>query len=149
MALKDPVAVYDAATNLEAHFVSNLLNEAGVEAYATEDIAGSDVAASVFGGLPGIHKPQVWVDRADVEHAQPVLLDYEVRLAERREAEAATALPIQIRCEDCGQKSVFDYALRGTVQTCPHCGAYLDVELTDELPEGFTSEDIQEGDAED
>src|SRR5205823_6315359 len=106
MALTDPVAVYTAATNLEAHLVSNVLNDAGVEAFCLED--GNLAGFSMLGALPEIHRPQVWVQREDVERAQPILLDYEMRQAERHQAETATSLPIQVLCEDCGEKSVFD-----------------------------------------
>lgn len=37
MALQKPVAVYDAANDTEAQRISNLLNDAGIEAYFTED----------------------------------------------------------------------------------------------------------------
>jgi hypothetical protein len=39
MALRDPVAVYNAANNLEAQLLSNRLNEAGIEAHVTEDVS--------------------------------------------------------------------------------------------------------------
>ena len=37
MSLSDFVAVYNAATNVEAHLVCELLIEAGVQAHVTED----------------------------------------------------------------------------------------------------------------
>jgi len=149
MALKDPVIAYTAGTNQEAHHVCDLLNEAGVEAYVLEDNPLNEVGVMVWGPNPAIHRPKVWVDRKDIEHAQPILLDYETRLAERREAEKDKSLPVQITCEDCGNKSVFAYALLGTVQTCTHCGAFLDVELEGrERRDDFASEDIQEGEPE-
>jgi hypothetical protein len=146
MSLKNPVAVYTAASNLEAHLICNVLNDAGLEAYCLED--GNMAGFSMLGAMPEIHRPQVWVEQEDVERAQPVLLDYEMRQAERRAAEAATSLPIRIVCEECGQQNLFDYELHGSVQTCVHCGAYVDVTLTSEPPEGFASEDIQEGESE-
>ena len=54
MALQDPVAIYDAANDVDAHLLCNLLNEAGVEAYVTED----DAQVGQF------LRPQVWVDRS-------------------------------------------------------------------------------------
>jgi len=143
MALSDPVAVYTARNNVEAHLVCGALTTAGVEAHVIEDLNIANL--SIAGPLFEIHRPQVWVNRDDVERAQPVLLDYETRQAERFAAERATALPIRVTCEDCGAQAVFDYALAGTVQDCPHCGAYLDVGLEEDGPEEPASEDIQEG----
>ena len=65
MALHDPVAVYNAANNVEAHLVRNALLTSGVEAHVTEDV--SQVGTWAFGLLPEIHKPQVWVERQDIE----------------------------------------------------------------------------------
>jgi hypothetical protein len=80
MGLRDPVAVYNAANNIEARLVCNLLNEADIEAYLIEDV-------SPVGGLSEIHKPQVWTDRADIERAKPVLEEYEQQQRQRRQAE--------------------------------------------------------------
>ena len=52
MALRDPVAVYNAANNIEAHFVRNVLVHSGVEAFVTEDI--SQVGTWMFGLIPEI-----------------------------------------------------------------------------------------------
>jgi Putative prokaryotic signal transducing protein len=127
MALRDPVAVYNAASNMEAHFVREALTAAGIEAFVIEDV--SQVGTWAFGLIPEIHKPQVWVERADIARAKPVLEDYERRTAELRAADAAAdAGPdIEAVCEECGGRSTFPAAVRGTVQTCRHCGEYLDV----------------------
>src|SRR6476660_9073481 len=37
MKLREPVAAYNAATNVEAHFVTMLLMEAGIDAMVSED----------------------------------------------------------------------------------------------------------------
>ncbi len=128
MTLHDPVAVYDAATNVEAHLVRTLLVEEGIEAQVVEDLSTGGLW--MFGLLPGIHKPQVWVQRADLQRAQPLLVEYERQEAERQAAHqqaAATGEPIKVTCEDCGQAAMFPAEHQGTVQECPHCGAYVDV----------------------
>lgn len=61
MALQNPVAVYDAANDVEAQLICNLLNESGVEAFATTD--------TQVGQFP---KPQVWVDRGAIDRAKPI-----------------------------------------------------------------------------
>lgn len=130
MALQEPVAVYNAASNIEAQLVRNILNDAGVEAFVTEDV--SQVGVWMFGLLPEIHKPQVWVDRSSLDRAKPVLEDYERRSLERQEADRKKAGPtdavMEAECEECGRRSAFPSAQKGTVQDCPHCGAYMDVE---------------------
>ena len=60
MPLRDPFAAYNAANNMEAHFVCELLLAAGIEAVVVEDLS---LAGGWIGGwMPEIHKPQV-VDR--------------------------------------------------------------------------------------
>ena len=77
MALRDPVAVYNAANNVEANLVKIALLNSGVQAYVTEDV--SQVGVWSLGLLPEVHKPQVWVDKADLERARPILEEYERR----------------------------------------------------------------------
>jgi hypothetical protein len=129
MALRDPVAVYNAANNLEAQLIRNLLNDAGIEAHVTEDV--SVVGVGPLGFLPERHKPQVWTEGVDIERVKPLLEDYERQQLQRQEAEvkktAAAGETVEAICEECGQRSVFSAALAGTVQDCPHCGAYVDV----------------------
>src|SRR6266849_5354291 len=130
MALRDPVAVYNAANNVEAHLLRNALRNSGIEAFVTEDI--SQVGTWVLGLIPEIHKPQVWVERADIERVKPILDDYERRAAELRGAGSQNELQaepeIAIVCEECGQRSAFPAFQLGSVQQCQHCGAYVDVE---------------------
>ncbi len=128
MALREPVAAYNAANNMEAHAVRDILIDSGVEAFVTEDV--SVVGGWVGGLVPEIHKPQVWIERANAERAKPILDEYERRLIERRTAssEGATAeTTIGVVCEKCNTRTCFPESQRGSVQDCPQCGAYLDV----------------------
>lgn len=128
MALRDPFAAYDAGSNVEAHLVCGLLQDAGIPAVVVEDV--SQVGVWLGGTIAEIHKPQVWIERADVERARPVLADYERRNAERRGAgrgERAAGPPVEVVCEECGRRSEFPAAQEGTTQSCPHCRAYVDV----------------------
>lgn len=128
MELKEPIAAYNAATNLEAQVVAMFLTEGGVDAFATED--HSLVGLWMFGTLPEIHKPQVWVSAADRARAAELLQDYERQAAERTQLtqDGASATPLEVVCEECQQTASFPAKQRGTVQVCPHCGAYVDVE---------------------
>jgi len=124
MALRDPFAAYNAANNLEAHLVCNLLNDAGIESFVIEDL--SQVGVWLGGLIPEIHKPQVWIERADIEKVKPLLEEYERRGAERQR-EQANAPPIEVVCEECGKRSSFPATQEGSLQDCPHCGASVDV----------------------
>ena len=116
MALDDPLAVYDAANDVEAQLICNILNEAGVEAYVTDD----DAQVGQF------MKPQVWVDRSAIDRAKPILEDYE-RRQEREVMPQADGAVVESVCEECGTRTAFSASQEGTVQTCPHCGAFMDV----------------------
>jgi hypothetical protein len=126
MALEDPLAAYNAENNMEALFVQRFLESEGIEAFVTED--HSLVGYWLFGTLPEIHKPQVWINRRDAERVAQLLTEYERRKLERgaeQKADGATA--IEVRCEECGKTSTFAGSLAGTVQDCPYCGSYVDV----------------------
>ncbi len=124
MPLTDPVVAYRAGTNLEAFQVCNLLVAAGIAAEVIEDVSG--VAVWYIGFLPAVHDPKVWVERADAARVQPLLVEYEDRIIDRRLADPA-GLPVEVVCGECGQPATFPAAHTGTVQNCPHCRAYVDV----------------------
>jgi hypothetical protein len=124
MGLRDPIAVYNAATNIEAHLICSILTNAGIEAYASKDVSPGGLW--MFGTLPEIHKPQVWANRSDIGRVKPLLDDYEGRLAARQAA--SEAMPdVTFPCEECGKSVTFPAQRRGHVETCPHCGNYVDV----------------------
>lgn len=126
MSLKDPIAAYNAESNMEAILVQRFLESEGVEAFATED--NSLVGHWMFGNLPEIHKPQVWINRSDTERVAQLLTEYEHRKIERdAERKAHEPKTIVVDCEDCGEASTFAGSLNGTVQDCPRCGSYVDV----------------------
>jgi putative signal transducing protein len=129
MELRDPVVAYDAATNVEAQLVKMLLTEAGIDAFASED--HSTAGLWMFGVMPEIHKPQVWVSSQDHDRAQLLLQEYEQRVAERQQpdqsVESNAGPAIEVLCEECRKKSSFPSSQKGSVQDCLHCGAYVDV----------------------
>jgi hypothetical protein len=136
--MRDPVAVYTAAGNVEAHVVCNALIQSGINATAVEDV--STAGLWMFGVMPQIHKPQVWIERCDVDQAKAVLDEYERRIATQRQALEASD-PIYVTCEECGERSSYPATQRGTVQDCTHCYAFVDV---DDLP-WADSDDSEEG----
>ncbi|TWU11331.1 hypothetical protein CA54_01370 [Symmachiella macrocystis] len=128
MALNDPVAVYNAAKNTEAQNVCFALEQSGIEAHIIEDVSPGGMWA--FGTLPEIHKPQVFVEKTDVERAVPIIEEFEQTQCKRRgegSDDAAVSETVEAECEGCGRRTEFPAAKIGTVETCPHCGEYLDV----------------------
>lgn len=135
MALHDPIAAYNAASNAEALFVRDALIAAGIEAFVIEDV--SQAGTWMGGFIPEIHKPQVWIEREDIERAKAVLNEFERRVAVRNAPSIAdeTESWVEATCEGCGRKTAFPASVEGSVQECPKCGAYLDV--GDAETEGF------------
>ncbi len=146
MPLSDPIAAYNAQSNTDAHLVQQFLESQGIESSVTED--NSLVGQWTFGLLPEIHKPQVWISRADAERVAELLTMFEVRRRERNVAELPEgAASIEVCCEDCGRTATFAENLKGSVQDCPHCGAFVDVGEVD-WPEEAWAENPQPADAE-
>jgi hypothetical protein len=122
MSLRDPVAVYSTRDDLEAILLRDALCRAGIPAFAVPRLDG---------GEGGVTPAQVWVDREDVERAWPIVRAREGYQVARRAAEGAAPAggpTVEAVCAGCGRRGTFPAALRGTVQDCPHCGAYVDVE---------------------
>jgi hypothetical protein len=85
----------------------------------------------------------VYVSRSDAEQAVAVIREHERLQAERSSGQGPQ---VEATCDGCGKTAAFPTAQRGTVQNCPHCGAYLDVGEGD-LPGGWgeESEDEEDG----
>jgi hypothetical protein len=120
MALHDPVAVFDADTNVEAQLVRTLLVDAGIEAFAIDDV--SYVGTCAWGTLSGINKPQVFVKRGDAERALSFLDTYENRIRERPMVPADGQF-----CHHCGEP------VEPGAEACAACGQSLD--LSDDAAE--------------
>lgn len=132
-ALANPALAYTANGNLEAHSVVTWLESNGVRAHAVEDNSG--VSLFAFGTISQFHKPQIFVDKEDLERAGDLLRQFETqRHARRRELDDAP--PITSECEECGASSEFPAAQNGTTQNCPKCHAFMDVGVFD-WPEDF------------
>ena len=124
MPLYDPLPAYSPRSNIEAHLVCRVLRDAGIEAWAIDDMATENGT-----GMGGV--PQVWIERTDIERARPVLIAYDRWNAQRRAAEGGTreaGAQVEAACEECGERSMFPATHAGTTQSCPRCGAYVDVE---------------------
>jgi len=128
MAFQDPIAAYTAADPYQATLLCQALNTAEIEAHVIDD---ESQAGIWLGGLvPELNKTQIWIDRSDSERARIVFEDFERRAAELNEARTVADVglpPIDVTCDSCGQLNQFGAHLRGSVQQCETCDAYLDV----------------------
>jgi Putative prokaryotic signal transducing protein len=129
MALKQPVVVYTASNNFDAHLVCGLLIDAGIPAMVVEDAAMTP--SGWLGPVSNFIQPKIWIEKPDVERAIPILKEYDKRDAERRAAELgrveSVGPPMDVDCEECGKRSQWPSAQKGSVQNCPHCRAYIDI----------------------
>ncbi|WP_442511484.1 hypothetical protein SH528x_003165 [Novipirellula sp. SH528] len=136
-SLEAPTLAYTANGNIEAHSVVTWLQSNGVRAYAVEDNSG--VSLFAFGTISQSHKPQVFVDKSDLESAGELLRQFEEQ-RDRRRTELDDKPPIQSECEDCGETSEFPASQDGTTQNCPKCYAFMDVGNID-WPDDFDVDD--------
>ena len=138
MNLKEPIAVYTAPTNLEAHVITNMLNDNGVPAFAVEDQSGASLW--MFGTISQFHRPKIWVDKSSASEARQLIRLFEERQRERKNRGTGT-LEIPVQCNECGNTMKFPDTQNGSVQQCPRCSAYVDVgELNWEQDFGETEE---------
>jgi hypothetical protein len=119
VVLNDPVVVYTAYDNIEAHLVSVQLNDAGIDASVIEDNSTAGVA--VLGILHNIHRPQVFVGRADLAAGAELIQQY----LRTRHAESTSAH----FCFHCGA------GLNAESASCSDCGAISDSDNDDKKPD--------------
>ena len=125
MELHDPVAIYTAASDLEAYEIVELLQGAEIPAQVIEDM-------NLLDGLnPPVHAAKVWVSSRDMERATAVTQAYEARIQQR---ELAHHVPVDLqsewidaRCDKCGTVTRYAPIQKGTVENCPNCYAFMDI----------------------
>ena len=125
MELHDPVAIYSAASDLEAYEIVELLQGAEIPAQVIEDM-------NLFDGLnPPVHAAKVWVSSRDLERATAVTRGYEARIQQR---ELVSHVPVDLqsewidaRCDKCGTVTRYAPIQKGTVENCPKCYAFIDI----------------------
>jgi hypothetical protein len=108
--MKDPVAVYKPRTLAEGQEIAELLSESGIAAQVVTE--------------------EVVVARADAERAGEAFKTFPQLLAMGQPSltpDASGQSFVTAVCEECGESSIFDGALLGSVQDCPHCGKFMDV----------------------
>lgn len=123
-AFKNPVSVYTAASNLEAHLIAEMLMSHGIAACAIEDQSG--VSLWAMGTISQFHQPQIWVEQSTAQAAAALILTHEQKHQARNRTFSGPA-ELDATCEDCGATKTFPSSMDGTTQDCPQCGGYVDV----------------------
>jgi hypothetical protein len=144
MINRDPRCVYVANSVGDADIVANWLGDAGIAAQVMD--------RSTLGGLDGLtpwsplgisaRGIEVWVlDAGNAGRALQLLEEQRAERAARLDANSDSA-PVSAVCEECGEISVFPAKQRGTVQNCPYCESYIDVEDYE-----YGDDDAEDGEA--
>ena len=81
---QNPVVVYTAASNLQAHLIVQMLIENDVEAKAIEDQSG--VSLWAMGTITQFHQPQIWVEQSTAKTAASLILNFEQKTQSRNRA---------------------------------------------------------------
>jgi hypothetical protein len=129
MIYRDPKCVYVADTATEGQAIVLFLAERGISAEVMNASMLTDRAGFGHNAITGrvAEGLEIWVKQeSQAADAIQLLADHEQWKTHKSEQAAALG-PVEATCEECGAVSKFPGDQRGTVQTCQHCRAYLDV----------------------
>ena len=120
----DLPVVYFAANMEEADLVVSWLRERGIRADVKDRYAANTMEVRTIPSPSGI---EVCVfEPKQAEPARSMLLEqFTARYEER--ADRSQLPPADAACEECGETSTYPPEVRGRVESCPQCGAYVDV----------------------
>jgi hypothetical protein len=136
MPSRDPRCVFVAYDFSQADVVAGWLCTHGIQAQVMNGEMQSGFSSLLVQN--GATAVEVWVaDAAQVPEALRLLGDQALTQLGRQ----ANGPPLEVVCEECGEASTFPSEQRGTVQECPHCYAYLDVEDPEAAEEQEDPED--------
>jgi ribosomal protein S27E len=125
MPYRDPSCVFVAENFGHADVVAGWLGAQGVSAEVMNRQTMGGLVSPLLTSSVGI---EVWVlDPTQAREAIRLLGEHAVE----RFTNKPTGQPLKVVCEDCGKASIFPGNQSGTVQNCPHCNAFLDVEPAD------------------
>jgi rRNA maturation protein Nop10 len=126
----DPRTVFVADSRPVAERVIELL--AANNIVAEHGTSGPHLEAGLFGAtetVPAEAFPVLVTDPKQADEARE-LLNLAVNKALVQSAQAKRAArtgTVQATCEECGHVSEWPATAMGTTETCPKCGAYMDV----------------------
>ena len=105
----------------EAEAAKLFLEQSGVHAFLADDnLVGMDwFLANAVGGV------KVQVADSDADNAEAALEQF--KPFRRKPLEQRSKEGVTFACQECGKNVTFPQDRCGHVETCPHCGEYLDV----------------------
>ena len=120
------VDVYSAANGLEAHGLCAVLEERGIRAEVVGEALGSAAGRLPLGEATA---PRIWVREGDSRRARELIEECTGQLQQAGDDLDTDDEPEEIAflCEECERYVAFPAWRRGHVETCPHCGNYVDV----------------------
>lgn len=116
---RDLSCVYRARDVGEGDILVAWLAEQGIAAMVKNRFMAGTLQVSQIVAPLGIEV--CVIDPTQADAARSLLSEHATERVMNRDA------AIDATCEECGRTSRFTGAERGSVQSCPHCRAYLDV----------------------
>jgi membrane protease YdiL (CAAX protease family) len=123
---KDLITIATFNFPAEAEAFRLLLEEQGIQTFIADDnLAGTNwLYSNAVGGA------KIQVAASDAGRAEKIVKKHERSM--KKQLEILPDEDITFTCEDCGKTITFPAERRGGVETCPHCGNYVDVPLKNE-----------------
>ncbi|UCE59922.1 MAG: DUF2007 domain-containing protein [Phycisphaerales bacterium] len=118
----EPVMIRRTNTVEEADIIVAWLDEQGIEA-TVYDHENPGVIAFGVTDTEGI---EIFVADAEIAERAKELLEEHDRL-HAEEAAVTSGETVQVQCEECGHLNSYSDELRGSVQECAECDAYVDI----------------------
>jgi hypothetical protein len=132
MAEEHPMTVFVAENQKVADAVVSLLEGAGIPAEV--HVPPIDASAEAITGLSDVGTKSAELEvrvtnEAKLADAKDLINSALGTSALRavREKRAARSGTVTATCEECGKPSEWPATAMGTTETCPHCGAYMDI----------------------
>jgi hypothetical protein len=135
MYYRDQKCVYVADNIALAHTVVGWLGEQGIAAEVMNEmtLGGFEGLTAWLPGKLSLRGVEVWVtDPAEADRGRELVSACMHLLEAVGESRANRVGSAEAVCEECGAAAIFSASEQGTVQKCPHCGAYIDVPDPDE-----------------
>ncbi len=120
---RDWPVIYRAFDIAEADIVVNWLSDRGIDAAVKDRFAAGTFEVPQIVAPYGIEV--CTMNPSQTDDAKNALAEF---LKNREmQVNARSAEPIVAECEECGKSSTYLGNVRGRVENCKHCDAYIDV----------------------